>query len=202
MSYQLGVDLGTTWSAAAVCRPGVAAPEPVTLGEHSHAVASAVYAGGDGSFLLGEAAERRALSDPDRVVREFKRRIGDPTPVLVGREPVPAEVLAARFIGALVGQVARREGSPPSRIAVTHPAGWGPHKVSALRSALAGHGIGPALLLSEPQAAAVGYATTAKVEPGSVVAVYDLGLVAVGKHGLVPDGLGHDDWSSWRAGFT
>lgn len=175
MSYQLGVDLGTTWSAAAVCRPGVAAPEPVTLGEHSHAVASAVYAGGDGSFLLGEAAERRALSDPDRVVREFKRRIGDPTPVLVGREPVPAEVLAARFIGALVGQVARREGSPPSRIAVTHPAGWGPHKVSALRSALAGHGIGPALLLSEPQAAAVGYATTAKVEPGSVVAVYDLG---------------------------
>ena len=66
--YQLGVDLGTTWSAAAVCRAGGLAPEPVALGEHANAVASAVYAGADGSFLLGEAAERRALSDPDRVV--------------------------------------------------------------------------------------------------------------------------------------
>jgi molecular chaperone DnaK len=173
--YQLGVDLGTTWSAAAVCRPNTVAPEPVALGEHSHAVASAVYAGGDGSFLLGEAAERRALSDPDRVIREFKRRIGDPTPVLVGREPVPAEALAARFIATVVRQVSAREGAAPSRIAVTHPAGWGPHKVSALRAALAGHGVGPVVLLSEPQAAAVGYAATEKVEPGSVVAVYDLG---------------------------
>jgi actin-like ATPase involved in cell morphogenesis len=173
--YQLGVDLGTTWSAAAVCRAGGRAPEPVALGEHANAVASAVYAGADGSFLLGEAAERRALSDPDRVVREFKRRIGDPTPLLVGREPVPAEVLAARFIAALVRQVSQREGGPPSGIAVTHPAGWGPHKVSALRAALAGHGVGPVLLLTEPQAAAVGYAATERVEPGSVVAVYDLG---------------------------
>ncbi|GAA3242713.1 hypothetical protein GCM10017691_47000 [Pseudonocardia petroleophila] len=173
--YQLGVDLGTTWSAAAVCRAGAGAAEPVPLGEHGHAVASAVYAGPDGSFLLGEAAERRALSDPDRVVREFKRRIGDPTPVLVGREPVPAEVLAARFVAALVRQVAQREGGPPSRIAVTHPAGWGPHKVSALRSALDGQGVGPVLLLTEPQAAAVGYASAERVEPGSVVAVYDLG---------------------------
>ncbi|MBW0119445.1 Hsp70 family protein, partial [Pseudonocardia abyssalis] len=173
--YQLGVDLGTTWSAAAVCRAGAGAAEPVRLGEHGHAVASAVYAGADGSFLLGEAAERRALSDPDRVVREFKRRIGDPTPVLVGREPVPAEVLAARFIAALVRQVSQREGAPPSRIAVTHPAGWGPHKISALRAALAAHGVGPVLLLTEPQAAAVGYASAERVEPGSVVAVYDLG---------------------------
>ncbi|WP_300013702.1 Hsp70 family protein [Pseudonocardia sp.] len=169
------MDLGTTWSAAAVCRPSAVAPEPVTLGEHAHAVASAVYAGGDGSFLLGEAAERRALSDPDRVIREFKRRIGDPTPVLVGREPVPAEVLAARFIATVVRQVSAREGAPPSRIAVTHPAGWGPHKVAALRAALAGQGVGPVVLLSEPQAAAVGYAATEKVEPGSVVAVFDLG---------------------------
>ncbi|QJY47084.1 Hsp70 family protein [Pseudonocardia broussonetiae] len=173
--YQLGVDLGTTWSAAAVCRDGARTAEPVPLGEHGHAVASAVFAGADGSFLLGEAAERRALSDPDRVVREFKRRIGDPTPVLVGREPVPAEVLAARFVAALVRQVSQREGGPPSRIAVTHPAGWGPHKTAALRAALAAQGVGPLVLLSEPQAAAVGYASAERVEAGSVVAVYDLG---------------------------
>ena len=60
--YHLGIDLGTTWTAAAVCRADARGPEPVPLGEHGHAVASVVYAGPDGSFLLGEAAERRARS--------------------------------------------------------------------------------------------------------------------------------------------
>jgi molecular chaperone DnaK (HSP70) len=173
--YHLGIDLGTTWTAAAVCRAGARGPEPVPLGEHGHAVASVVFAGPDGSFLLGEAAERRARSDPDRVVREFKRRIGDPAPVVVGREAVPAEVLAARFVAALVQQVARREGAPPGRIAVTHPAGWGPHRIAALRGALAAQGVAPVLLLTEPQAAAVGHAHGERVAPDSVVAVHDLG---------------------------
>ncbi len=149
--------------------------ELVPLGERSHAVASAVFDGADGAFLVGEAAERRALSDPGRVVREFKRRIGDGTPVLVGREPVAAEALAARFIARMLHDVAAREGGPPSRVAVTHPAGWGPHKVESLSAALADHGVGPVSLLSEPQAAAVGYASAERVEPGAVVAVYDLG---------------------------
>jgi actin-like ATPase involved in cell morphogenesis len=173
--YHLGIDLGTTWTAAAVCRAGARGPEPVPLGEHGNAVASVVFAGPDGSFLLGEAAERRARSDPDRVVREFKRRIGDPAPVVVGREAVPAEVLAARFVAALVQQVARREGAPPGRIAVTHPAGWGPHRIAALRGALAAQGVAPVLLLTEPQAAAVGHAHGERVAPDSVVAVHDLG---------------------------
>ncbi len=124
MSYQVGVDLGTTYSAAAVCRPG-GPVELVPLGQRASSVPSTVYAGPDGGFLIGEAAERRALSDPARVVREFKRRIGDPTPVLVGREPMPAEELAVRFISRLLQDVAAREGAVASRVAITHPAGWG-----------------------------------------------------------------------------
>ncbi|MDN5918255.1 MAG: Hsp70 family protein [Pseudonocardia sp.] len=175
MSYQVGVDLGTTYSAAAVCRPDRDAAETVSLGEHASAVASTVFVGDDGAFLIGEQAERRALAEPVRVVREFKRRIGDETPVLVGREPVPAEALAARFVAQLLQQIARREGGRPSTIALTHPAGWGPHKLDSLRSALDDHGVGPVRLLPEPQAAAVAYAHAERVEPGSVVAVYDLG---------------------------
>jgi molecular chaperone DnaK (HSP70) len=174
MSYQVGVDLGTTYTAAAVFRDGADRAEPVPLGIRSAAMASAVFAA-DGSFLVGEAAERRALADPARVVREFKRRIGDGVPVLVGREPVPAEVLAARFIRQVVDSVVKREGARPARVAVTHPAAWGPHKVESMRAALAAHGVAPVLMLTEPQAAAVGYASAERVEPGAVVAVYDLG---------------------------
>jgi molecular chaperone DnaK len=174
MSYQVGVDLGTTYSAAAVCRPG-GPVELVPLGQRAHSVPSTVYIGPDAAFLVGEAAERRALSDPGRVVREFKRRIGDPTPVLVGREPVAAEELAARFLSRVLRDVAAREGAVAERVAVTHPAGWGPHKLDSLRGALGAHGLGSAVLLSEPQAAAVGYADAERVEPGATVAVYDLG---------------------------
>jgi molecular chaperone DnaK len=175
MAYYVGVDLGTTYSGVAVSRPGATTAESVPLGERSTVVASAVFGADDGAFLVGEAAERRALSDPDRVVREFKRRIGDPTPILVGRTPYVAEELAARFVAHMVRDVSAREGAAPDGVAVTHPAGWGPHKVQALRSALAGQGVGPLLMLTEPQAAAVGYASAERVEPGAVVAVYDLG---------------------------
>ncbi|MFC5996776.1 Hsp70 family protein [Pseudonocardia hispaniensis] len=175
MSYYLGIDVGTTFSAAAVCRSDRANADIVALGERANAVPSAVFADERGALLFGVAAERRALSDPGRVVRGFKRRIGDGVPMLVGGVPVAAEELAARFAAKLVEEVAAREGGPAAGIAVTHPASWGPHRLDSLRTALAAHGLGAAMLITEPQAAARGYAAAERVEPGAVVAVYDLG---------------------------
>ena len=57
-----------------------------------------VFLAPDGSMLCGEAAHRRAVTDPRRVVREFKRRIGDGTPLVVGGTPVAPEAVAARFV--------------------------------------------------------------------------------------------------------
>ena len=124
MSYQVGVDLGTTYSAAAVCRPG-GPVELVPLGQRARSVPSTVYAGPDGAFLIGEAAERRALSDPGRVVREFKRRIGDPTPVLVGREPVRGRGARRPLPARLLQDVAapRGRGRPTGWRSPTRPAG-------------------------------------------------------------------------------
>jgi len=174
MSYVVGVDLGTTSTVAAVCPPGGAA-RVVPLEGAAGAVPSAVYLGSDGAFLVGEAALRRALSDPGHVVRDLTRRIGDATPVLVGRQPVAPDELAARFLATLVDDVARREGGVAARVAVTHPASFGPHRMGALHAALAEHGLGSAMLVPEPVAAATGYAAGARVGPGATVAVYDLG---------------------------
>jgi actin-like ATPase involved in cell morphogenesis len=174
MPYQVGIDLGTTHAMAAVCRSGGAA-EVVPLDRRGGAVPAALYLGADGAFLVGEAAERRALSDPGRVVRELTRRVGDPTPVLVGRTPVPGDELAARFVARLVEDVARREGGVAARVAVTHPVGWGAHKVGSLRAALAGQGLASAVLVAEPRAAVAGYASGGRLPVGGLVAVYDLG---------------------------
>jgi actin-like ATPase involved in cell morphogenesis len=178
MSYQLGIDLGTTYTAAAVCRlsdrGSQVDSEVVTLGTRSATVASVLYFGADGSVLVGEAAERRALTDPDRVVREFKRRIGDDTPIIVGGTGHQAHDLAARMISWVVARVAEREGGPATRIAITHPASWGTHRKELLGGALRTAGLS-VTFLAEPQAAAVSYASAERVESGSTIAVYDLG---------------------------
>ena len=177
MGYQLGIDLGTTYTAAAVCRSsgrGWVEPEVVSLGSRSATVASVLFLAPDGAVLVGDAAERRALTDPDRVVREFKRRIGDPTPIVVaGRNWAPEE-LSARLVRWVMDRVAEREGGPADRIAITHPASWGAHKRDLLGRELANQGLS-ASFLAEPQAAALHYASTERVPVGATIAVYDLG---------------------------
>jgi molecular chaperone DnaK len=177
MGYQLGIDLGTTYTAAAVSRATEqqhADPEMVSLGDRAVQIPSVVYLAPDGSLLVGEAAERRALTDPDRVVREFKRQVGDETPLVVGGTPYPAHDLVAMTVAWVVERVAEREGGPARRIALTHPASWGGHKKDLLSRALAARGLA-VTFLAEPQAAALSYAAAERVERGSTIAVYDLG---------------------------
>ncbi|HWO59093.1 MAG TPA: Hsp70 family protein [Umezawaea sp.] len=178
MSYVLGVDLGTTFTAAAICRreAGVwGKVEVMPLGSRAAPVSSVLFFGPDAAVLFGDAAERRALAAPDGVAREFKRRIGDRTPLLLAGEPHTAHELAARLARWVVDRAIEREGGAPEQVAITHPAGWGEHKKSLLVEALSEVGLGDARLLSEPEAAAFDYSSTERVEPGSVIAVYDLG---------------------------
>ena len=66
MGYQLGIDLGTTYTAAAVARD--ARVEMVTLGNRAPSVPTVIYLRQDDSVLTGDAANRRALSEPRPVL--------------------------------------------------------------------------------------------------------------------------------------
>jgi len=175
MGYRVGIDFGTTFTAAAVHRDGEHAVELVPLGDNRTSVASVVFVAPDGGLVMGDAAARRAVTDPDRVIREVKRRVGDETPLLVAGRVLEAHTIAACFVRWVVDRVAAREGARPEGLALTHPASWGRHKCALLTEALATQGIGAVRLVPEPAAAAFAYAATRNVEPGAVVAVYDLG---------------------------
>ena len=82
MDYGLGIDIGTTFSAAAISTAD--ATEVFALGARTATIPSVVVVREHGEVLVGEAAERRALSEPARSAREFKRRLGDPTPIFLG----------------------------------------------------------------------------------------------------------------------
>ena len=172
-TYHLGIDLGTTYVAAGILRHG--RPETVTLGDRAAVVPSVLFFKDDGEVLHGESASRRGLSDPSRVVREFKRRVGDSTPMVVGQTPYSADVLLAKLLRFAHGAVVQRQGGPPASIAITHPANWGSYKIDVLHQAVRMADIGPITTLTEPVAAAIHYAATERLDTGETVAVYDLG---------------------------
>jgi hypothetical protein len=173
MPYSLGIDLGTTYSAAAIARGDRL--EIFQLGERAATIPSIVLLRADGEVLTGEAAERRALAEPTRTGREFKRRLGDPTPIILGGTPYGAEALLAHLLRSIVARVTQQSGEPPAAIAVCHPASYGAYKLDLLQQAVRQADIGPVTMLTEPEAAALDYARQERVPSGSVIAVYDFG---------------------------
>ena len=67
MAYALGIDLGTTFTAAAVSRNGRV--DIVGMGNHTSAIPSAVLLRDDGTLLVGDAATRRGQQEPTRLAK-------------------------------------------------------------------------------------------------------------------------------------
>jgi len=176
VGYGLGIDLGTTFTAAAVNVDG--SLDAVPLGSPGPRMPTLVYLPDDGVPLFGAAAQRRGDSDPARLAREFKRRIGDP--VHLDESPLAAQDLAAHELAAMLlrrvaATAAEGRDGPPGRIVLTHPANWGWYKRDRLLEAARLAGLPEVTLRSEPEAAAMRYAAGARVGVGETILVYDLG---------------------------
>ena len=171
MPYPVGVDLGATFTAAAVCLPERV--DVVSLGTRTTFIPTVAAVTQGGSLAMAEDAA--AVAGSDSVAREFTRRVGDDTPLLLGGISFAAETLVARFVSFVVDMIAQRLGDSATRVAVTHPASWGTYRVAALQSALSEHGLGATVLVSSAEASARAYADRMSVAAGDLVAVYDLG---------------------------
>ncbi len=172
--YWLGIDLGTTYTAAAVARPN-GTTEMLGLGTRSLMIPSVVLVRDDGEILVGEAADRRAATEPSRVARDFKRRLGDPSPLFLGGTPFSAEALMAHVLRYVMERAREREGGSPTGTVITHPASWSSFKIDLLRDAVRQASIDDAVLMTEPEAAALHYGGLQRAAPGESVAVYDFG---------------------------
>jgi actin-like ATPase involved in cell morphogenesis len=171
--YSLGVDLGTTASAAAIGRDG--AIEVCALGDNSPSIPSVVVVRADGTILVGDAAARRAREVPTAVAREFKRRFGDPTPYLLGDRSLTADQLTHELLTAIVARVRAEQQEEPAVLALAHPADYGPFKLDLLRRVASDVTTGQVVLVPEPVAAAMKHASESRIEPGALLAVYDFG---------------------------
>jgi molecular chaperone DnaK (HSP70) len=173
MVYSLGVHLGTTSVVAAAAQG--ARVSMVGLGERSVVAGAAVFLRADGRMIAGDAAARHHHLDPDRVVREVRRRLGDPTPIMIGRRAHTAPVLLAHLLGDAVSRARAAYGHAPAVVVLTRPASWGPYRRELFDDVPLLAGLSAARTVIEPVAAAVHYAARRPVEDGAIVAVYHLG---------------------------
>ena len=171
MPYAVGIDLGTTFTAAAVGDANGTRMVPLST---DVVVPSLAYHAPDGTLLTGAAA-RAAASDPARVGRGFKRRLGDPTPLMLGGAAYSPAALMAAQLRNVLDQVTGAQGGPPDSVVLTCPAIWGPYRREQFAEVPRLAGVGEHRLITEPEAAATHYCRERALGEGEVVAVYDLG---------------------------
>jgi molecular chaperone DnaK (HSP70) len=123
VSYTLGIDVDTTFVAAAIARNGTAA-EMIPLGREAVVTPPVVGLQGDGTVATGEAAQ----SCPSGVSGELMGRLGDPTPVVLGGAPYDVTAVLGALLRDVVAKVTAIQGESPEHIVLTRQASWGPFR--------------------------------------------------------------------------
>ncbi len=172
MTYSLGVDLGTTTSAAALRRSS--GLEVCRLGDLTATMPSVVLERADGSLLVGEAAADRAPYDPTLVARHVTAHLDDDEPVMLGGRPHDPARLTQALLEAVIDRVRRLHGDRPHDLVLTYPlfpAGGSPALLERVGAAT----VGRTMLIPHPVAAAAKLAHDVEIAVGTTVAVLDLG---------------------------
>jgi outer membrane protein assembly factor BamB len=176
--WQLAIDFGTSFTTAAMSAGG-GVPELIEI-DNSRYLPSVVCVDDDGQLLTGRVAASQAAVFPERTERLPKRALVAADTARLGGRDVPTVDLVAAVLGRVAAEAVRRhDGTPPSTVTLTHPAGWGPRELARLGQAAARAGLPAPRFLPEPVAAAIYYTAEKTAEPATpvdaAVAVYDLG---------------------------
>ncbi len=175
--YFLAIDVGTSRTAAATARSapdGTLVAAPLPLGRNADSTPTTVFVA-DSGLLFGDAAERRGTAQPERLVREFKRRIGDDVPIVAADRRFSPQDLYALVVGWVIGTAVEREGQHPAGIAVSVPVTWGEYRTRLVQDSIGRLGWNDVHVITEPEAAARHYESTHPLEKGRALAVYDFG---------------------------
>ncbi|MEM2094234.1 MAG: molecular chaperone DnaK [Candidatus Bathyarchaeia archaeon] len=155
----IGIDLGTTNSAAAVMEAGhpviiPSAEGPTIAGKMFPSVVAFTK---DGQLLVGEPAKRQAVTNPEGTIFEIKRKMGTDYKVRVyGKEYTPQQ------ISAFILQKIRKDaetflGYPVKKAVITVPAHFNDNQRQATKDAGEIAGLEVARIINEPTAAALAY---------------------------------------------
>ena len=155
----IGIDLGTSNSAAAVLRGGrpviIPSAEGITLG--GKAFPSYVAVARDGEIIVGEPARRQQAINPEGTVSRFKRLMGQRDKIRLASKEFTPEELSALLLQKIKRDAEAFLGEPVDKAVVTVPAYFNDNQRSATKDACRIAGLEAARLVNEPTAASLAY---------------------------------------------
>ncbi|MGQ9469664.1 MAG: molecular chaperone DnaK [Nitrososphaerales archaeon] len=172
----VGIDLGTTNSAAAIMEVGrpiviPSAEGPTVAGKMFPSVVAFTK---DGQLLVGEPAKRQALMNPEGTILEIKRKMGTDYKVRVyGKEFTPQQ------ISAFILQKIKRDaetflGRTINKAVITVPAHFNDNQRQATKDAGTIAGLDVVRIINEPTAACLAYGLD-KLEKEMKIMVFSFG---------------------------
>ncbi len=176
MAKIIGIDLGTSNSAAAVLEGGrpvlIPSAEGITL--YGKAFPSYVAFTKDGQRLVGEPARRQAVANPEGTVTGFKRKMGtDYKYKIFGKEYTPQE-LSAILLQKIKHDAEAYLGEEVKQAVITVPAYFNDNQRQATKDAGEIAGLEVVRLVNEPTAACLAYGLD-KQNKEMKILVYDFG---------------------------
>ncbi|MDR1259885.1 MAG: molecular chaperone DnaK [Endomicrobium sp.] len=176
MTKIIGIDLGTSNSAAAIMEGGkttlIPSAEGTTLG--GKAFPSYVAFTKDGQLLVGEPARRQAVTNPEGTISAFKRKMGADYKYKLGDKEFTPQQLSAFILQKIKKDVEAYLGEIITKAVITVPAYFNDNQRQATKDAGAIAGLEVIRLVNEPTAAALAYGID-KVGKEQKILVFDLG---------------------------
>ncbi len=172
----IGIDLGTSNSAAAVLQGGrpVLIPSAEGFSLYGKSFPSYVAFTPDGQRLVGEPARRQAAANPEGTVTAFKRKMGtDYKYKIYGKEYTPQE-LSAILLQKIKKDAEAFLGEEVTKAVITVPAYFNDNQRQATKDAGEIAGLEVVRLVNEPTAACLAYGID-KLDKEMKILVFDLG---------------------------
>ena len=173
----IGIDLGTSNSAASVLVGGKPTVVPSAEGasQYGKAFPSYVAFTDDGQMLVGEPARRQAVTNPENTISAIKRSMGTDYKVTIhGKQYSPQE------ISAFILQKIKKDAESfldekVEKAVITVPAYFDDNQRTATKDAGTIAGLDVVRLVNEPTAASLAYGIDKQEDDDVNIMVYDLG---------------------------
>ncbi|MCK5037677.1 MAG: molecular chaperone DnaK [Thermoplasmata archaeon] len=175
MSKIIGIDLGTTNSEAAYLEAGrpkiIPSAEGNTYGGKNFP--SVVAFTKDGERLVGEAAKRQAVLNPERTISRIKREMGSDFKVTIDDNSYSPQEISAMILQKIKHDAEQFLGEDVKQVVITVPAYYNDSQRQATKDAGKIAGLKVLRIINEPTAAALAYGLE-KSESQKII-VLDLG---------------------------
>ncbi len=175
MSKIIGIDLGTSNSAAAVLIGGrptiIPSAEGTSIG--GKAFPSYVAFTKDGQVLVGEPAKRQSITNPEGTVQGIKRKMGTDYKVRVFGKEYSPEDISAQILRKIKTDAETYLADSVDKAVITVPAYFNDNQRQATKDAGTIAGLEVVRIINEPTAAALAFGLD-KVGEHKIM-VFDLG---------------------------